>query len=100
MTAIVKPMGFDPNARAEVPEHVFSREFGDELVLLDLDGGEYFALNEVGAALFRGLAGGRSVRETAHALEGAYEVEAAQLFQDLVALADALASRGLIRAIP
>lgn len=82
--------------RATIPGHVFARDFDGELVVLDLDGGEYFGLDAVGALVWRGLSEGLTLGAVADRVVERYEVDAARALADVSALADELASKGLI----
>jgi hypothetical protein len=78
--------------------HVFAREFDGELILLDLDGGEYFGLNRIGKSLWEGLLAGQSVADLTSALAPIYDVDAATLARDLGALQGDLLQRGFLVA--
>ena len=82
--------------RVRVAKDVHVREFDGELVVLDLQKGDYFGVNEVGARLWEGLALGKSPAEIAAELAPVYDVEPARLIADLVALTNELAARGLV----
>lgn len=83
--------------RAAVPAQVMARQVGDELVILDLDGGMYFGLDPVGARVWALLAEGRAVGEACETLLDEYEVERERLLADVSGLLDALVGHGLIR---
>lgn len=84
------------DARLKASPHVHARPFDDELVLLDLEGGSYYGLDEIGARFWAGLSEGRSPREVAESLNGLYRVDPETLLNDLVALADQLLEKGLV----
>jgi hypothetical protein len=86
-----------PAGHAAAADDVHYRQFDDELVLLDLTGGHYFALNAVGARMWHSLVAGKSPAEVAGELTRDYEVELEQLTRDCVALADELVERGLLK---
>jgi Coenzyme PQQ synthesis protein D (PqqD) len=75
---------------------IFARDFDGELVLLDLDGGEYFGLNSIGKSLWEGLLAGKTVTEITEALAPLYDVTPAQLRADLAALEADLLHRGFL----
>jgi hypothetical protein len=78
-------------------EHVHFRKFDDELLLLDLEGGHYFALNAVGARMWLSFAAGKSPAEVVGELAPDYDVDPDILLRDCVRLADDLVERGLLR---
>ncbi len=88
------PVG--PETRFRAAEHVYARELDGELVLLDLGGGEYYALDEIGARLWRGLERDGTAQAVAAELEDEYDVPPEILLRDLVALAQDLVQRGLL----
>lgn len=79
-----------------VAPHVIVREVGDELVLLDLDGGVYYGLQDVAAQIWRSLTSGLSIPQTVDTLLDEYEVDREQLEDDLARLIDELRDAGLI----
>ena len=79
------------------------RELGGETVLLDLDQGTYYGLDEVGTSIWRALqteSGDPRPLEEVHAeLLEEYEVGAEELWTDLLALVDELAQRNLVDVV-
>lgn len=88
------------DAQLVVPAHVFVREFDGELVLLDLEGGDYFGLSEVGLVLWNGLAAGKTPRQIAVEAVALYEVELPKMTEDFVTLAEELVAKGLLLRAP
>jgi len=81
-------------ASVRVAPDVFSREFDDEVVLLDLRGGEYYALNQTGTTLWSLITNGHeSPEEQLAALYGVPIVEARD---DYEAFVSELLSLGLL----
>jgi Coenzyme PQQ synthesis protein D (PqqD) len=85
--------------RFRVPEGVHTRRFGEELVILDLSGGEYYALDELGARVWEELAGGGSVGDAVGRLTPGYDVLPSRLLSDLLALTEELVKRKLLVAL-
>lgn len=83
--------------RLSVPAHVMAREVGEEVVILDLDSGTYFGLDAVGAHVWQLLAGGNTLRQVCDEMLTTYEVPAADLERDVIALVESLAAKGLVR---
>jgi Coenzyme PQQ synthesis protein D (PqqD) len=75
---------------------VHSRLFDEELVILDLAKGEYFALDPLGARLWSGLEAGRTVEQVAQEIVAEYDVALDHAVADLTALRDDLVARGLM----
>ena len=82
---------------AEPGAGVHSRVFGDEVMLLDLESGQYFSLNPVGTRMWTCLAEGKSPAEVANDLQSEYDIEPHVLLKDCVALAEELLRRGLLK---
>ena len=87
----------DADARYVVAKDIHVRRFNGELVILDLSKGDYFGVNEIGAALWAGLELGKTPREVAIELAPTYDVALDTLLADLISLATLFASRGLVR---
>lgn len=81
-----------------IAQDVFARQFEDELVVLDLARGEYYALNSTAALLWRGIEEGRSREQLTSDLAAEFVVDTAQAAQDLEAFASELCSMGLLVA--
>jgi hypothetical protein len=84
------------HGRLRCADAVHSRLFDEELVILDLAKGEYFALDDVGARLWCGLEEGRTVEEIAQEIVLEYDVALDRCVADLMALSDDLVERGLM----
>jgi Coenzyme PQQ synthesis protein D (PqqD) len=65
-------------------------------VLLDVDSGEYFTLNEVGGRVWDLCDGSRSVSSIAEALSAEYDVDATTALRDAGELLQTLAGAGLV----
>jgi hypothetical protein len=74
---------------------VHTRLFDGELVILDLDRGEYLALDPIGSALWTGLEKGRTVDEVAEEIATDYDVSLETARSDLEELAREFLNRGL-----
>jgi hypothetical protein len=75
---------------------VHSRRFGDETVLLDLEGGKYFALDEVGAAVWEALGRGQTINQIVDSLHELYDTTVPTLQHDVEQLVRALICEGLV----
>jgi len=76
--------------------HVHAKRFDDEVVILDLERGVYFGLDDVGATMWEAFVAGKSPAEVAETLAGTYETSREQLELDACALAGRLADAGLV----
>lgn len=82
-----------------LPAHVFQRGFAEERVLLDMQSGDYFALNASGAWMLDALLEGDSLERVAERTSEQFEVELKQAESDLLALIEDMSARGLLISI-
>jgi pyrroloquinoline quinone biosynthesis protein D len=85
--------------RVAVADHVRSRQFEDELVLVDLAGGEYYSLNAVGTKIWHAVTAGSTPTEIAAALVLEYEVGHDTMLGDCMELIEQLLQRGLLTRV-
>ena len=83
-----------------IPDHVSFSIVGEDAFLLNTRTNKYFALEEVGARLWELLKDGQSLREGYQVILGEYEVDPAQLEQDLLELLSNLQENGLVEIVP
>ena len=79
-----------------IPESVLWQEVGDEIVLLDVNGGEYHGLNDVGSRIWRALEQHEDVVSAYEDLCEAYEVDPDVLRSDLDEFITRLLGMGLL----
>jgi hypothetical protein len=79
-----------------IPESVLWQEVGDEIVLLDVDGGAYHGLNEVGSRIWRALEEHADVTSAYEYLCAIYEVDPLRLRKDLDEFIQRLVEMGLL----
>jgi hypothetical protein len=84
--------------RVRVAAGVHVREFDGELIVLDLERGDYFGLDEIGARAWAELTRGRSPRQVAAQLSSEYNVDEARALADVRSLVGKLLERGLVTA--
>lgn len=84
------------NARVRVPDGVLMRELDGESVLLNLDNGHYFGLDDVGTRVWALAVTGPTLGDALHALEDEYDVEPARLAADVRELLRQLVEHNLI----
>jgi hypothetical protein len=89
----------DPSCLVRPRPDVLFRDLGGEAVLLDLEAGTYFGLNEVGTAIWNRLAAGARLGEIHTKLVETYDAPAERLWEDLLALVRELARQGLVEVI-
>ena len=77
-------------------QSVHTRVFDTELVVLELERGDYFALDEIGTVLWNGLENGKSLDEIATIVAASHDVSHERALADLTALCDDLVERHLL----
>lgn len=87
---------FDANTRVRVSSSVYARPFGDEIVLLDFGRGEYFALDEVGAEIWRRIERGEALGAIAGRIACTYDVSDSDALSDIITLVEDMAGRALV----
>ena len=88
--------GLGAESRLRVAGGTYARPFGDELVLLEFGRGEYFALDAIGAAIWRGLERGEPLGTIAAELAAGYQVTAEAALNDIIALVAEMQDRALV----
>ncbi len=81
-----------------IAEDVVWTDLGDEAVLLKLDRGIYFGLDQIGARIWALMADGRSREEIPDIVATEYEVSFERVDHDLEELIGELSREGLIKA--
>jgi len=76
---------------------VSAREFDGEWIVLDLQRGSYYGLDELGGIIWGQLCAGRSPADIAEVLATNYDAPKATLLGDVLVLVDELLERGLVR---
>jgi pyrroloquinoline quinone biosynthesis protein D len=80
----------------QVRPSVTSRQLDDELILLDLVGGEYFSLNPSGAAVWRCLERGLDLGAVDAEVAETWPVSADERWSMITGIAAELVARGLV----
>lgn len=78
-------------------EGVAASDLAGEIVLLDINAGTYYGLNEVGARVWQVIQQRRRIDEIHTLLLDEYEVDPARCKEDLIQLLQSLHARHLIR---
>lgn len=79
-----------------VPPTVVFRQFAEEMVLLDINRGQYFGLNLVGGRMLEELTKHGDVAAVVESLVAEFEAPRERVEQDFAVLIDQLAQRGLV----
>ena len=82
--------------RTMIPKDVMVRDVAGETVLLNLNTGTYFGLDEIGTRMWNVLQNAGSIQEGYDILISEYDVEPDTLRKDLQKLIEDLVSHGLL----
>ena len=85
------------DALIEIEKDVLFRELSGEAVLLNVETGNYFGLDQVGARAWALIREHKALSKVVDLMEAEYEVSRDALWNDLVALAKELSAHGLVR---
>ena len=80
-----------------VPPRVLFRDLGEEAVILELESGRYYGLNEVATRMWLRLLHHGRVASACQDLLEEYEVAEGRLRKELLGFVDALAAQGLLQ---
>ncbi len=86
--------------RLVVPEHVVSRSFAEQTVLLNLESGNYHGLNPIAVRMIEASKEAPTPRDVVATLASEYEQTEAVIERDLTELLEGLAERGLVLTDP
>ena len=84
-------------SKITIPPDVIFRDLDGEAVILNLETGQYYGLDEVGTRLWNLLAEHGQAQLAYQTLLQEYDVSEEQLEQDILALLDKLSFHGLAR---
>ena len=80
-----------------MPDHVVTRLVDGMTVLLDVDSGRTFSLDDIGTRAWQVLIEAPTVQAAVEQLQREYDAEPGELERDLLALIDRLASAQLVQ---
>ena len=84
------------NSILQRAENVTFEVVADEAILIDINTGTYFSLNEVGTEFWEMLDGEQTIEQHAATIAAKYEVEQNMVVDDLLELAGEMAKDNLI----
>jgi len=77
-------------------QHVTLTEVDNEVVLLDLEAGQYFGINHVGTLFLQLLENNKSTQEATKHIAQHYQIDCQQVKNDLDELINSLLTQGLL----
>lgn len=88
------------DSRVTIGPDVVFRELDGEAVILNLETGLYFGLNEMGTRIWQLLDAHAEVRRVLDTLRDEFDVADDRLSADLLALVEQLRDKGLVHVVP
>ena len=82
--------------KVSIPAQVMARDVGNETVILNLESGMDFGLDQVGARIWQLLSKDKTFAEVCDAMVAEYDVSRADIERDVLSLAETLQSQQLI----
>jgi coenzyme PQQ synthesis protein D (PqqD) len=89
-------MALRADARVRIPDDVLFRELDGESVLLNLESGIYFGLDDVGTRIWQLLAEGRPIHDVRAQLAEEFDAPVEALDRDLAGFIEQLRAKGLV----
>ncbi len=86
----------DKNSILQRAENVTFEVVADEAILIDINTGTYFSLNEVGTEFWQMLDGEHTIEQHATTIANKYDVESSMVVADLLELAQEMAKDKLL----
>ena len=86
--------------RVAIPDDVLISNVQEESVILNLESERYFGLDSIGTRILTILTTSESIEAAYEKLLQEYDVDGQVLREDLIALVEDLAAKGLIRVNP
>jgi hypothetical protein len=86
----------DPQVMPRQRARVVAQQAASKWVLLDVDSGRYYALDDVGGRIWSLCDGSRTVAQIAEVVGDEYDVAGAAVQEDVVAFVSELASESLL----
>ncbi|WP_298373301.1 PqqD family peptide modification chaperone [Azospirillum sp.] len=78
---------------------ILTTEIDSEIVMMDVDSGNYYNLDEIGSVIWRRLAAPLAVERLCRDLETLYDAPATVIEQDVLALLTRMEEKRLIRRV-
>lgn len=86
----------NPTGRYTIPKNVITRQLGEELVLVDLESGQYYTLNPTGTLVWENLGRFDNVAALSQFLADAAEADVAKVREDVEELIQELVGKKLL----
>ncbi len=79
-----------------IPDNYSWRDVKGELIVLNLDSGEYFTFNEIGRTLWLALSEGKDIKEAVDTILKEYDTKEDEVLADIKSYLQGLLDEGLL----
>ncbi|AXQ29308.1 PqqD family protein [Solimonas sp. K1W22B-7] len=86
-----------PDTRISRKGDILASKLDHETVLLDVEGGHYYAYDAVGSRIWELIAEPRTMAQLCQALVRQYDIDMARCEREVLAFLEALSAHGLLR---
>jgi hypothetical protein len=93
-------MGLSLSNRVVRTEEAITATVAEELVMMDVEAGQYYGLNNVGAEIWRLLESPTSVQDLCTALTQSFDVTPERCTAEVLQFLDKLQAKGLVHVVP
>ena len=80
----------------KIPDNYSWRDVKGELIVLNLDSGEYFTFNEIGRTLWLALSEGKALKEAVDTILKEYDTKEGEVLGDIKSYLQGLLDEGLL----
>lgn len=84
-----------PNTSIIISSNALVQKVGDEMVILDAESGQYYALNEMATEMLEHLKAGLSIQATATQICDEYDVTTTEALEDITIMVTNLLEKNL-----
>jgi len=89
----------DPITRLKRSDKATFQKVADEAILIHLETGTYFSLNNIGTEFWEMFDGEQTIQELAETVANKYDVDVEMVTSDLIELAEKLAADALLEKV-
>lgn len=92
-------MIIETSSSVGIPSNVVSKKVDADIVVLNLDDGTYFKLNETGAVVWEHLSQGKTIEDVIHIVLNKYESSYEAVKEDVISLISSLRDEELLKIL-
>ena len=92
-------MKIETSNTIQIPSNIVSKSVDEDIVVLNLDDGTYFKLNETGAMVWEHLSKGKTIEDAIQFVLKEYESSYGVVKEDVISLISSLRDENLIKIL-